>query len=729
LNADGITLFEIIFPKDETMGEVKLKISRSTRGDALGMTFGISQGIAGYVATTGQLVNLKDPYSDPRFNSQADREKGFKTKSLLCVPVIQQGVVVAVIQAINKKGGLTFSEDDEHMLQYLAEASGISLAQAALLKQVMTDRRQAQVDKIFIELLSKRCTTHSFVTNVMKAAHVLFDMERFSLYLVDHHHQEIWVTVEEENIICVPIGVGIAGKVAETGEMVNVADAYDHPHFQKEIDLSTGFRTKSVLCYPVESLDETGDRSIIGVVQAINRVSPKGTITTFNEEDTKIMQLFCSELSVVMRQMMMEAQFTKIAVDRRSAMNRKSSTAVPVFALASEYRKGMDAEAKYNKFVGGDNMGWVVPEKATSSLQRRSSCAKMISTHSWDLDINAMSLSEMHTTFELCLEQFNLLETHKISSQTVQAFIESVSDAYESVPYHNFYHGFHVFHSVHCILKDKTIGYISSHHVLSLLVSAACHDIGHPGNNNAFEINARTDLAITYSDDSVLERYHCSKTFELLRDSESNLLSGLSLPEFKECRRIIILSILATDMTNHSELQRSLSLLSHDSFEKLNKNSSADIYNTFFGAVLHTADLAGQAVPLKLALVWGERVIAEFSMQSAKETALGLPTAPFMANLNEPGNAANVQSGYITFILKPWWNTFKQFFPKNGSLKQAVINIEECHKFYIKEIERSKEQEREKIKERRMPEEGEGGGEGGGGGRQRMSEKVNKVTV
>tara|TARA_B110000305_G_scaffold178779_1_gene198025 strand:- start:157 stop:498 length:342 start_codon:yes stop_codon:yes gene_type:complete len=89
----------------------------------------------------------------------------------------------------------------------------------------------------------------------------------------------------------------------------------------------------------------------------------------------------------------------------------------------------------------------------------------MISTHSWDLDINQMSVSEMQTTFELCLEQFNLLEKHSIESSTVQHFINAVAEEYLDVPYHNFYHGFHVFHSVHCILKDKTIGYIASHQV------------------------------------------------------------------------------------------------------------------------------------------------------------------------------------------------------------------------------------------------------------------------
>jgi len=166
-----------------------------------------------------------------------------------------------------------------------------------------------------------------------------------------------------QNIICVPIGVGIAGKVAETGELINCPDAYDHPDFQSEIDKSTGFRTKSVLCIPVENHEKDGGTSVIGIVQAINRVNSKGAIVPFNDEDIKLMKLFCGQLSVVMRQMMTEAQFTKIAVDRRSAMNRKSSTAVPVFALASEYRTKLENETKYNTFGDENDAGWSVPER------------------------------------------------------------------------------------------------------------------------------------------------------------------------------------------------------------------------------------------------------------------------------------------------------------------------------------------------------------------------------
>jgi len=157
LSAEGITLFEIITPDDDKLEEDKLRISKSTVGDAIGMTFPISDGIAGHVARTGETLNIRDPYSDPRFNPKADKEKGFTTNSLLCVPVFQHQQVVAVIQAVNKRTGGHFTEDDENLLQYLSESTGISLAQAALLGQVMRDRRQAQVDQIFIEVLSKRC--------------------------------------------------------------------------------------------------------------------------------------------------------------------------------------------------------------------------------------------------------------------------------------------------------------------------------------------------------------------------------------------------------------------------------------------------------------------------------------------------------------------------------------------------------------------------------------------
>merc|ERR1711981_144920 len=101
-----------------------------------------------------------------------------------------------------------------------------------------------------------------------------------------------------------------------------------------------------------------------------------------------------------------------------------------------------------------------------------------------------------------------------------------------------------------------------------------------------------------------------------------------------------------------------MGLLPDDAFTTMDKSSSSDLLNTFFSAILHTGDLAGQSLPLRQALMWGERVISEFAMQAKQEVSMGLPVAPFMLNSDNPVKAASVQKGYIDFILKPWWIEF-----------------------------------------------------------------------
>ena len=73
--------------------------------DVKSLCISSTKGVAGYVATTGLKLNIKDAYEDPRFDSTVDDEVGFKTKSLVCVPILAGGGVVGVIQACNKKGG------------------------------------------------------------------------------------------------------------------------------------------------------------------------------------------------------------------------------------------------------------------------------------------------------------------------------------------------------------------------------------------------------------------------------------------------------------------------------------------------------------------------------------------------------------------------------------------------------------------------------------------------
>jgi hypothetical protein len=90
--------------------------------------------------------------------------------------------------------------------------------------------------------------------------------------------------------------------------------------------------------------------------------------------------------------------------------------------------------------------------------------------------------------------------------------------------------------------------------LISLFVSAAIHDFGHPGYTNNFLINTKNELAIKYNDQSVLENYHVSEGFNIIfKKKGCNIFESLSSDDYKICRKRIIQCVLATDMTLHNK--------------------------------------------------------------------------------------------------------------------------------------------------------------------------------
>ncbi|KAL5012488.1 hypothetical protein ScPMuIL_011039 [Solemya velum] len=77
------------------------------------LRFPRDKGIAGYTAKTGEVVNISDAYSDPRFNHEIDMQTGYTTRNILCMPVINRRKIVGVVQMINSMSGDHFTEVDE----------------------------------------------------------------------------------------------------------------------------------------------------------------------------------------------------------------------------------------------------------------------------------------------------------------------------------------------------------------------------------------------------------------------------------------------------------------------------------------------------------------------------------------------------------------------------------------------------------------------------------------
>ena len=132
--ADRCTLFLI----DRERDALYSKIAQGVREDeAIRVPLGV--GIAGYVARTGETVNLADAYRDPRFNPAVDQATGYRTLTLLCVPLRQpDGTIIGVLQVLNKLDGGAFDPEDEELLLALAGQGASAIANALHREEVET---------------------------------------------------------------------------------------------------------------------------------------------------------------------------------------------------------------------------------------------------------------------------------------------------------------------------------------------------------------------------------------------------------------------------------------------------------------------------------------------------------------------------------------------------------------------------------------------------------------
>lgn len=126
VQADRCTVFLYDKETDELWSKVALGLGSQE------LRFNASQGIAGTVFRTGETINIKDAYSDSRFNKEIDSKTGYRTKTILCMPIrnIEQEII-GVFQILNKMSGY-FTQEDEDILISIGSSAGISLENAKL---------------------------------------------------------------------------------------------------------------------------------------------------------------------------------------------------------------------------------------------------------------------------------------------------------------------------------------------------------------------------------------------------------------------------------------------------------------------------------------------------------------------------------------------------------------------------------------------------------------------
>lgn len=286
--AEGAVLYLL----DREAGRLTARLGESSEAARVSMS--LEEGIAGLTARTGRAYILPDAAADPRFSPALDRATGSRTASLLSVPMANpRGEVLAVLQARNKAGG-PFSVGDSELLSALALQAASALENAQLYGQVRVHverlSRLLEVGKA----INAEMDLDALLALIVERATRLLQADRSSLFLVDREKQELWTKVAEglaTTELRIPLGTGIAGTVAMSGETVNIGDAYAEARFNPEVDRKTGYRTRNILCLPMR--DKAGD--ILGVFQVLNKREG-----AFGKEDEEVLAAMASQAAIAL---------------------------------------------------------------------------------------------------------------------------------------------------------------------------------------------------------------------------------------------------------------------------------------------------------------------------------------------------------------------------------------------------------------------------------------------
>ncbi|GAB4384261.1 MAG: hypothetical protein Kow00121_47480 [Elainellaceae cyanobacterium] len=333
LNADRTTIFLLDDDKDELWSIV----AQDKDGKNLELRVPITEGIAGAVATTRQVVNIPyDFYDDPRSKTarEIDKRNHYRTYTMLTLPLLSEdGDLVAVVQLINKlkpshapqasleeKIDLAgFTAGDEQVFRDFAPSIRLILESSrSFYKATQRQRAASALMKATKALSQSSLDLEETLKMVMDEAKELMQADRSTLWLLDHDRHELWTKIlanDELLEIRIPMDAGFAGRVATTGEPLLIPfDLYDHPDSEtaKETDKKTGFRTCSMLCMPVFNAD--GD--LIAVTQLVNKKkqgeypdydpatypeAPERWRASFNRNDQEFMKTFNIQAGVALQ--------------------------------------------------------------------------------------------------------------------------------------------------------------------------------------------------------------------------------------------------------------------------------------------------------------------------------------------------------------------------------------------------------------------------------------------
>lgn len=258
IQADRCTVFMYDKEKNELWSKVALGM------DSQEIRFPADRGLAGYVVKTGEPLNIPDAYNDSRFNPDIDKETGYRTKTILCMPIKNNNQeIIGAFQVLNKLNGV-FTKGDEDLLAAIGGSASIALENAQLFEQQKElYKEQKELFESFIDTLATSIDARDKIT----AGHSS-RVKLYSMLLVDELGcDEKFKELVEKAAILHDIGkIGIRDSVLQKeGKLTDEEYKHIQEHVRithdilEKIHMSQDFKTiTEIACSHHEKYDGSG---------------------------------------------------------------------------------------------------------------------------------------------------------------------------------------------------------------------------------------------------------------------------------------------------------------------------------------------------------------------------------------------------------------------------------------------------------------------------------------
>ncbi len=324
LNAERSTFFIV----DEEKNELWSKIAQKAEVKEIRLKIG--QGIAGHVAKTGETINIKDAYNDNRFDSSTDKKTGFKTHSILCMPIFEplknkkgKHHIIGVLQVLNKKNDV-FQNADEDLLSSLASQVAIAIINARLYTAL--EKKVSEINLLFdIEKESNKAyDLNDLLQILIKKISNTLEVEGAVIYVLDKEGKIInniaAADIDTEKILSGKLSAegGISGNVLQTGKLYFTNEAGSKKVISDEFQKLVNIKVDQYVCAPISI-----GKKVIGMLELFNKSKEN---EFFRQEDIELLQSVTGQISRIIESFRLRDQ--KVKADRLAAIGNMMSTIV-----------------------------------------------------------------------------------------------------------------------------------------------------------------------------------------------------------------------------------------------------------------------------------------------------------------------------------------------------------------------------------------------------------------